>query len=48
MKLYHGSNQIIERPDLSKGRSFLDFGRGFYLASEKSLQYLHYNKSYKI
>jgi hypothetical protein len=36
MKLYHGSNQIISQPDLSKGRHLLDFGVGFYLSSEKS------------
>jgi hypothetical protein len=36
MKLYHGSNQIIKQPDLSKGRRFLDFGSGFYLSGEKS------------
>jgi hypothetical protein len=36
MKLYHGSNQIIKKPDLSKGRKFLDFGSGFYLSDEKS------------
>jgi hypothetical protein len=35
MKLYHGSNQIIRQPDLSKGRRFLDFGNGFYLSDEK-------------
>jgi hypothetical protein len=35
MKLYHGSNQIIKKPDLSKGRKFLDFGNGFYLSTKK-------------
>jgi hypothetical protein len=25
MKLYHGSNQVIKSPDLSKSRKFLDF-----------------------
>ena len=32
MLLYHGSNQIIKVPDLSKSRKFLDFGSGFYLS----------------
>lgn len=32
-KLYHGSFVSIERPKASKGRSHLDFGRGFYLTS---------------
>jgi len=35
MKLYHGSNKIIRKPDLSKGRKFLDFGSGFYLPNPK-------------
>ncbi len=35
MKLYHGSNQVIKNPDLSKGRDFLDFGKGFYLSISK-------------
>jgi len=35
MKLYHGSNQVIKNPDLSKGRKFLDFGSGFYLSVGK-------------
>jgi len=30
MKLYHGSNQSIREIDLSKGKRFKDFGRGFY------------------
>ena len=37
MKLYHGSNVIIEKPDLLKGRKNIDFGQGFYLTTEKSL-----------
>lgn len=32
MKLYHGSNLVIEKIDLSKGRPAKDFGRGFYLS----------------
>lgn len=30
MILYHGSNQLITRIDLSKSKDFKDFGRGFY------------------
>ena len=33
MILYHGTNQIIHRIDLSKGRNRTDFGKGFYLSS---------------
>jgi len=36
MKLYHGSNQIIKIPDLSKSRKYLDFGSGFYLSVGKN------------
>lgn len=35
MKLYHGSNLVIEKIDLSKGRTAKDFGRGFYLSDDK-------------
>ena len=35
MQLYHGSNQVIQVPDLGKGRKFLDFGCGFYLSVSK-------------
>ncbi len=31
MKLYHGSNVVIEKIDLSKCRPYKDFGQGFYL-----------------
>lgn len=34
MILYHGSNQLITRIDLSKSKDFKDFGRGFYLTKE--------------
>lgn len=29
--LYHGSDSIVEKPDVTCGRSDLDFGQGFYL-----------------
>jgi len=32
IKLYHGSNQKIEVPDLVHSKPFKDFGRGFYLS----------------
>ena len=35
IKLYHGSNQIIEVPDLQHSKPFKDFGRGFYLSPDK-------------
>lgn len=30
MRLYHGSNLTIEDIDLSRGKKYKDFGRGFY------------------
>ncbi|TCP96012.1 uncharacterized protein DUF3990 [Cricetibacter osteomyelitidis] len=35
MRLYHGSNEKIIRPDLNKGRNPLDFGAEFYLTSDR-------------
>jgi len=35
MTLYHGSNIIVERPDLRFSVRALDFGRGFYTTTEK-------------
>ncbi|MEE3417063.1 MAG: DUF3990 domain-containing protein [Prevotella sp.] len=34
MILYHGSNQLITRMDLSKSKDFKDFGRSFYLTKD--------------
>ncbi|MCL2284687.1 MAG: DUF3990 domain-containing protein [Fibromonadales bacterium] len=33
MKLYHGSNQIVEKPQLLTSVRGLDFGKGFYTTS---------------
>ncbi len=33
MILYHGSNQIVTKPDVRCSKSYLDFGRGFYLTT---------------
>ena len=35
MKLFHGSNTVVDRPDVARSRDRLDFGRGFYLTSVK-------------
>lgn len=35
MKLYHGSNLVIEQIDLTKSKVGKDFGCGFYLSAEK-------------
>lgn len=36
LKLYHGSNVVIDRIDLSRSRKGKDFGCGFYLNPNKS------------
>lgn len=33
MIVYHGSSEIIEKPDIKFSKKYLDFGRGFYLTS---------------
>lgn len=35
VRLYHGSYTIVKEPDLSKCRKEKDFGRGFYLTTDK-------------
>jgi hypothetical protein len=35
MKLYHGTNCLFEKIDLSKSRNKRDFGRGFYTTTIK-------------
>lgn len=35
IKLYHGSNITVEKPQLIKGQRALDFGAGFYLTSSQ-------------
>lgn len=35
IKLYHGSNVKIDVPDLAHSKPFKDFGKGFYLSSDK-------------
>jgi hypothetical protein len=36
MKLYHGSTEIIDSPEIIDSQRFLDFGKGFYCTSEKT------------
>ena len=36
MKIYHGSNIVIEKPVLIVQNRFLDFGNGFYTTENKS------------
>lgn len=39
MRLFHGSNVIVEHVDVSKGRRGKDFGQGFYLTTDKKQAY---------
>lgn len=36
MILYHGSNKLITKIDLTKSKDFKDFGKGFYLTKDYS------------
>ncbi len=36
MILYHGSNQLVMMPDVTHSKSYLDFGRGFYLTTYRN------------
>ncbi len=33
MIVYHGTTEIIEKPDVEHSKRFLDFGKGFYLTT---------------
>ena len=33
--LYHGSISLFDKPNANLGKSFKDFGRGFYVSPEK-------------
>ncbi|MCC8162831.1 MAG: DUF3990 domain-containing protein [Lachnospiraceae bacterium] len=37
MILYHGSPVIVERPEFGKGKSYYDYGRGFYCTEHVEL-----------
>ena len=36
MVIYHGSNVIVEQPQLIQQNRFLDFGYGFYTTTNRS------------
>ena len=31
MRVYHVGTEVVEHPEVSKGREGLDFGKGFYI-----------------
>ena len=33
MIVYHGTTEVIEKPDVKHSKKYLDFGKGFYLTS---------------
>ena len=35
--LFHGSSVIVDKPDLSHGRTKIDFGRGFYTTQDREM-----------
>ena len=35
MRLYHGSNVVVDRIGLTKSKPYKDFGRGFYLSDNE-------------
>jgi hypothetical protein len=37
MILYHGSDRIIEKPVFGEGKSYNDYGRGFYCTEHVEL-----------
>lgn len=37
MILYHGSDHIIEKPVFGQGKSYNDYGRGFYCTEHVEL-----------
>ena len=36
MRLYHGSNMEVCKPNLMKSKPYKDFGQGFYLSADKN------------
>ena len=36
MIVFHGTTEIIEKPDVIHSKKYLDFGKGFYLTSFKN------------
>lgn len=43
MLLYHGSTDLVEKPEIRSGNIFLDFGTGFYTTTS----YEHKDKNEK-
>jgi len=47
MRLYHGSNIVVEKPKLIRQNRFLDFGYGFYTTTNKEQAISFAEKVYK-
>ena len=37
LTIYHGSDHIIEKPDINKGKKYNDYGQGFYCTEDLEL-----------
>ena len=37
LTLLHGSSQIVEKPELARGKEYNDYGRGFYCTQDEDL-----------
>lgn len=48
MKVYHGTNIVIEQPQIINRFKTLDFGEGFYTTENGTLSYLKFTHSYKM
>lgn len=36
MRLFHGSNMVVEKIDLTRSKKFKDFGQAFYLSADEA------------
>jgi len=41
MRVFHGSYMAVSEIDLTKGRSNLDFGRGFYVTNNLHTKFVY-------
>ena len=51
IRVYHGSNEAIEKPLVNIGRPYLDFGTGFYICitrQEVVDRYMHFVESVQV
>ena len=44
MKIYHGSDVIIKKPEILQSNRLLDFGIGFYTTNNRDLNSVSHKK----